>query len=158
MKKLLAAATLSVSVGAQSGQPLVLRDVGQSLNGREGTTGFSVEISTDDQTLRVVAHANRPKTTTSPRMMALASSVTHVVLRSATKTSTIQPASEQKFEDNARNGLGNMLEFNGVTATFPLNAVKALRSHDQEFYVVVIGERNREKEFKVKQKHFDQLP
>jgi hypothetical protein len=51
------------------------------------------------------------------------------------------------------------MEYQGIVAKFSLDAVRELRgpNGDKEFLIVVIGA-EKEREFKVKQKHFERLP
>ncbi len=87
-----------------------------------------------------------------------ASSVEHVVLRDEDKRMVVQPTSKEAFTDMASSALRDMA-YQGVVAKFPLSAVRELRGPrgDKEFLIVIVGERTREKVFKVKEKHFERL-
>jgi hypothetical protein len=64
------------------------------------------------------------------------------------------------LSDNTSNAVGGHAEYQGVTAKFPLDGVRELRGEkgDREFMVVVIGSGIKETTFRVKQKHFEQIP
>ena len=51
------------------------------------------------------------------------------------------------------------MAFQGIIAKFPLDAVRELRGAkgDKEFLIVVVGAGTKEKEFRVKEKHFERL-
>jgi hypothetical protein len=106
--------------------------------------------------LRVIVHPDKP-THISGR--APSSSVEHVVLRDDAKQVVIQPASKEPFVETSSSALRDM-QFEGIVATFPLDALRELRGPkgDKEFLIVVVGAGTKEKEFRVKQKHFERLP
>jgi hypothetical protein len=108
--------------------------------------------------LRVVVYPDKP-TVISGQGMRNSQSVQHVVLRDEKKTLVVQPISKEPFSDVASSALRDMA-YEGIIATFPLDAVRTLRgpSGDKEFLIVVVGEGRQEKEFKVKEKHFERLP
>jgi hypothetical protein len=87
------------------------------------------------------------------------SSVQHVVLRCAQKKTVIQPLNKSTFVVTVKNAMGGNAQYEGVEAIFPLDGVAQLRGPrgDQEFFVTVVGT-GYEKNFKIKQKHFKQLP
>ena len=111
-----------------------------------------------ESVLRVMVYPDKPTRMTGAGMAA-ASSVEHVVLRNQEKTLVVQPASKEPFTDTASSALRDMA-YHGLVATFPLDAVRELRGPkgDREFFIVVVGEGTKEKEFKVKEKHFERLP
>jgi hypothetical protein len=118
---------------------------------------FTVADITEDMLLPVLHVRVHPATPTmlTAAGMQQASSVDHVILRSADKQVVIQPLTEVPFEEVASSAMRDAV-YTGMMATFPLDAVVALRTGKEEFAIVVIGKR--EKEFKVKAKHFERLP
>jgi hypothetical protein len=121
---------------------------------------FTIADVTDEMlepVLRVIVYPDKPTTLTAAGTRT-ASSVEHVVLRNKSKV-VVQPISKEPFTDTASSALRDMA-YQGITATFSLDAVRELRGSrdDQEFSVIVIGEGAREKEFVVKAKHFERLP
>jgi hypothetical protein len=108
--------------------------------------------------VRVSVYPDTPNTV-SARGMAGTSSVRHVVLRDEHKRIVIQPSSKETFTEEAANAMGGRATFEGVRATFPLDALGELRgeSDDGEFYVTVVGTTGEERDFKVKRKHFERL-
>ncbi len=57
--------------------------------------------------------------------------------------------------------MGGKAVFRGLRVKFPMDSVRELRgpSNDREFYIVVIGTaESGERAFKIKQKHFSELP
>jgi hypothetical protein len=120
---------------------------------------FTVGDITDEMlepVVRVIVYPDKP-THISGR--APSSSVEHVVLRDDAKRLVVQPASKEPFTDKASSALRDM-EFVGLVATFPLDALRELRGPkgDKEFLIVVVGAGTKEKEFRVKAKHFERLP
>jgi hypothetical protein len=108
--------------------------------------------------LRVVVYPDKPRHLTGSGMSGT-SSVEHVVLRDENKRLVVQPISKESFSDTASSALRDMT-YEGIIAKFPLDAVRELRGAkgDKEFLIVVVGAGTKEKEFKVKEKHFDRLP
>jgi hypothetical protein len=88
------------------------------------------------------------------------SSVEHVVLTSKDKQQVVQPLSKEPFTEDVQNAFGAKLQYTGLIATFPLDAVRELRGGkaDQEFNVIVVGNGRKERQFTVKKKHFERLP
>jgi hypothetical protein len=88
-----------------------------------------------------------------------ASSAEHVVLRDENKRLVVQPISKEPFTDTASSALRDMA-YEGILARFPLDAVRELRGAKagNEFLIVVVGAGTTEKEFRVKEKHFERLP
>lgn len=107
--------------------------------------------------LRVVVYPDKP-TYMSGAGMAGSSSAEHVVLRDENKRLVVQPISKEPFTDTASSAMRDMA-FQGIIAKFPLDAVRELRGAkgDKEFLIVVVGAGTREKEFRVKEKHFERL-
>ena len=118
-------------------------------------------VTDDDRApvLRVTAHPDLPRQVTAAGMRGT-SSVDHVVLQDKSRKVTIQPMASEKFDVEAANAVGGRVMFNGLSAQFPLDALRELRGpkSDQEFFVVVIGSTGEEKRFEVKKKHFERLP
>ena len=122
---------------------------------------FTTDDITDEMLapiLRVVVYPDTPTLLTGAGMSA-ASSVEHVVLRDANKTLVVQPTTEEPFTDTLSSALRDKA-YEGVTATFPLDALATLRGAkgDQEFLIVVVGAGTKERVFTVKSKHFERLP
>ncbi len=111
--------------------------------------------------LRVVVHPDMPDRV-SHRGMRLSASVEHVIIkpRGSRGAPALQPISKRTFDETTVGRHGREATFDGVEAVFDLPSVLgAIReSRNGEFDVIVVGERNREKTFGVKRKHFDDLP
>jgi hypothetical protein len=123
---------------------------------------FSADEVTEEMAtsvLRVTAYPDTPNTVTSGGM-AGTSSVRHVVLRSESRDFVVQPLSREAFTEDVSNAMGGRATFEGLRLTFPMDAVRELRGPrgDREFFITVIGSTGEEKNFKVKKKHFDDLP
>ena len=71
----------------------------------------------------------------------------------------IKPLMKNTFVVEVKNAMGGNAQFEGVEAVFSLEGVAQLRGPrgDQEFFVTVVGT-GYEKNFKIKQKHFQLLP
>ena len=56
--------------------------------------------------------------------------------------------------------MGGRATFEGLRLKFQLSDVRELRGArgDREFFITIIGASGEEKNFKVKKKHFDDLP
>jgi hypothetical protein len=122
---------------------------------------FTINDITDEMlepVLRVIVYPDKPTSLTAAGM-ASTSSAEHVVLRDEAKHLVVQPASKEAFSDKASSALRDM-EYQGLVAKFPLDSLKELRgpNGDKEFLIVVVGAKTKEKEFRVKQKHFERLP
>jgi hypothetical protein len=107
--------------------------------------------------LRVIVHPDK-----ATDIRRAGDSVQHVVIRSTNKESiAVQPLSKEPFTESVQNIFGASAEYGGVVATFDLDAVTAVRRADKdgkgEFFITVVGEGSK-KDFKVKTKHFDDLP
>jgi hypothetical protein len=87
-------------------------------------------------------------------------SVAHVVLRhpdkNRRKTVIVQPLFKRPFGVEQQNNLGGKAEIEGVDVAFAFEALAAVRDEKGEFLVTVVGDAQ-EKNFKVKQKHLDDL-
>ena len=93
------------------------------------------------------------------RGMSLASSVEHIVARAGQKKDgVVQPDSKEEFTEDAQNAMGAKATYRGIMATFDIQKIEALRGRDpkREFFFTIVGDR-REKDFKVKEKHFEDL-
>lgn len=108
--------------------------------------------------LRVIVYPDKP-TTLSGQGMRNASSAEHVVLRDENKKLVVQPIVKDAFTDTASSALRDAA-YQGIMAKFSLDALRELRGPkgDREFLIVVVGAGKYEKEFRVKHKHFDDLP
>jgi hypothetical protein len=104
---------------------------------------------------RVVAYPDLPNSNLA-KDVAHASSVQSVVLRDEAKKIVIQPISKEAFTKAAPNVLVKD-SFGGLTAKFPIDALKEIRGPKGEFIITIIGARGAEKDFKVKEKHFKGL-
>jgi hypothetical protein len=105
--------------------------------------------------LRVVVHPDVPEQV---RGHAISASADHVVLRSSDKKGVVQPLHVEPFKEEVKNAMGGSMELQGVVALFNLEAVRAIAAVDPkgEFLITVVG--TRERDFKVKTKHFENLP
>jgi hypothetical protein len=101
--------------------------------------------------LRVIVYPDKP-TSVGFGSTNGTSSAEHVVLRDENKKTVVQPISKEPFSDRA--------DYQGVVAKFSLDSVREVRGPkgDKEFLIVVVGAATKEKEFKVKEKHFERLP
>jgi len=108
--------------------------------------------------LRVIVHPDKPNYVSAAGMTGT-SSVRHVVIRNAERKLVIQPILVEPWTEKVSNAMGGSAKFVGVQALFTLDDFRRLRgADDQEFFVTVIGTSGEEKDFKVKQKHFERLP
>jgi hypothetical protein len=86
--------------------------------------------------------------------------VAHVVLRHPDKkkreTIVVQPLFKRPFGVEQQNNLGGQATLEGIDAAFPFDTLAAVRDEKGEFLVTVVGD-DQEKNFKVKQKHLDDL-
>lgn len=112
-----------------------------------------------DPVLHVVVYPDEPTTMTA-KGRATSASVQHVVIRDAEKKVAVQPLSKETFTDEVSNALGARATYAGVRATFALADLSKVRgpSGTGEFFITVVGEGRSEKNFKIKTKHFDDLP
>lgn len=117
----------------------------------------AADVTDDDRAdvLRVIAYPDTPRTMDATNM---ASSVKHVVIRDVSKKDAAQPLVLEPFDDSVGNKMGATLTYAGARATFSMRDVERMRAADPkgEFLVTVVGT-NSEKDFRVKQKHFDDL-
>jgi hypothetical protein len=123
---------------------------------------FSVTDLSDEATepvLRVVAYPDTRNTVSRDGMLGT-SSVRHLVLRDESKRIVVQPIFKEAFSVEAANAMGGKAAFEGLRLKFPMDAVRDLRgpNRDREFFVTVIGTTGEERDFRVKKKHFDDLP
>ena len=97
-----------------------------------------------------------------------ASGVEHVVLKSAKRTryknsegpfDIAQPLDLVESEEYAQNAFGAKVALASMEATFSIEDVLRISEVDKkgEFFVVVIGVAGKEREFKIKTKHFSRL-
>jgi hypothetical protein len=122
---------------------------------------FAVSDITEEMlepVLRVIVHPDKPTTLTGAGMSGT-SSAEHVVLRDESKQIVVQPTSKEPFSETASSALRDKT-YAGIVAKFPLSALRELRGPkgDKEFLIVVVGAGTKEKEFRVKAKHFERLP
>lgn len=112
-----------------------------------------------EQVLRVVVFPDTPAEV-SGRGMAQSDSVQHVVIREEKRKLVVQPLTKDAFNNHVSNAMGGQADFEGVTVLFPLAGVTALRGADgnESFIITVIGSDHNEKNFTVKDKHFERLP
>lgn len=121
---------------------------------------FHPEDVTDDMLrplLRVVVY---PDKATDFRNQAQTSSVEHVVVRDEAKRQVVQPLSMEPFAESTQTIGGAQLHYNGLLVAFDLDEVKALIATPglDEFFVTVVGEGSKEKNFKIKNKRYEDLP
>lgn len=87
-------------------------------------------------------------------------SVEHVVLRSIDKLVVVQPASIDQTTRQVQNAFGAKVLYTGAMCLFSLEDVEKVRSASpqREFFVTVVGQgRGRDRDFRVKPKHFEML-
>jgi hypothetical protein len=77
-------------------------------------------------------------------------------MQDESQTTAVQPVTTESYDVPVKNAMGAQEVYAGLTALFPLDQVLALRAKG-EFYIVVVGTQG-EKRYKVKTKHFAQLP
>jgi hypothetical protein len=133
----------------------------QAANAAKEYRSFAASDVTDDMresVLRVIVNPDTPTQVTAEGMRGT-QSVSHVVLRDESKAIVVQPTFKEPFTKEVSNAMGGKAVYQGVLVKFPLDAVKELRGKngDREFFVTVIGD-NKERDFKVKKKHFERLP
>ena len=82
-----------------------------------------------------------------------------LLLRDEQRKIVIQPIWTEAFDEEASNAMGGRAAFKGLNAKFPIAALKEIRGvkGNAEFFVTVVGSTSEEKNFKVKEKHFDEL-
>lgn len=102
--------------------------------------------------LRVIAYPNMPE-----NIRHDGDSCEHVVLRDLSKTKVLQPKSKEPFAENAQNAMGAQVSYNGIIAVFELSGLAEIQANSREFLITVVGSQT-EKDFKVKEKHFKDLP
>ncbi len=107
--------------------------------------------------LHVVALPDR---STNRRHVEMGDSVAHIVLRHPDDKKReyliVQPLFTRPFDVEQSNRRGDSATFEGLEAAFPIDALERVRDQKGEFLVTVIG-RSEEKNFKVKEKHLDDL-
>ncbi len=122
--------------------------------------GFA-DVSESDRihVLRIVVIPDTPAYVVAGSGMRASSSVEHVVLRTVDEKDVVQPLDIEPYQLDAKNAMGGSAGYSGVIAFFSMEDVARLRKADSkgEFLVTVVGERGKEKTFKVKRKHFEQL-
>lgn len=121
---------------------------------------FRPEDVTDDMLRPILRIVVYPDKATDFRNQAQTSSVEHVVVRDEAKRQVVQPLSMEPFAESTQTAGGAQLHYNGLMVTFDLDQVKALIATPglDEFFVTVVGERSKEKDFKIKNKRFKDLP
>ncbi len=107
--------------------------------------------------LHVVALPDR---TTNRRHVEMGDSVSHIVLRHPDDKKRefiiVQPLFTRPFGVEQRNRRGDSATFDGLEAAFAIPALATVRDEKGEFLVTVVG-RTEEKNFKIKEKHLDDL-
>jgi hypothetical protein len=68
----------------------------------------------------------------------------------------VQPLFTRPFDVEQRNRRGDSATFEGLEAALPIDTLEHVRDQKGEFLITVVG-RSEEKDFKVKQKHLDDL-
>jgi hypothetical protein len=116
------------------------------------------DISEEDrrQILRVFVEPDTP-THVSAAGVRFARSAQHVVLKNEQKTFVVQPISKEDVSQEVSNAMGGRASFSGLRTSFDMNDLREVRGKDGEFFVVVIGDKGSEREFKIKDKHFKRL-
>lgn len=137
------------------------RIVNSAYEAKRKYMNFTKEDITEEMLMPVVliiVNPSMPK-----RLLAadtqFAQSVEHVVLADITRTLIMQPSALEYFDKEAKSGLGAEFTYQGAYVEFPIEDLIKISENDTdkgEFYVKVIGGKS-EKEFKIKEKHFDRL-
>jgi hypothetical protein len=109
--------------------------------------------------LRVIVKPDTPDYVVAGGGMRASSNVEHVILRSEDKWDAVQPLAIQPYQVDAKNAMGGSMSYNGVVAIFSIIDLDRLRKASErgEFLVTIVGEKGKEKDFKVKEKHFSHL-
>jgi hypothetical protein len=107
--------------------------------------------------LRVTVLPKMPRTG-NVRDRRLSSDVKHIVVRDAKKKAVLQPVLMEPFEQEVSNALGGRWSYFGVQALFDLAEVEEIRRLDKkgELHVTIVGT-GKDKDFKIKTKHFKHL-
>ena len=108
--------------------------------------------------LRVVVFADKPL---SVQGFASRNSAEHIVVHDVRKRGVVQPLAVEPFDETVWNAFGGHIELNGMTATFPMDEVIALRRSNGgsgEFKITIVGVGTSERTFHIKRKHFKRLP
>jgi hypothetical protein len=76
-----------------------------------------------------------------------------------TKRDAVQPLTVDPYQVDVQNAMGAKLAYAGVVAIFRVSDMDVVRraSEKREFLVTVIGEGGKERDFKVKEKHFSRM-
>jgi hypothetical protein len=121
---------------------------------------FGPDDVTDDMLRPVLRIVVYPDKATDFRNQAQTSSVEHVVVRDEARRRVLQPLSLEPFAEGVQTVGGAQLQYTGMLATFDLDEVRTLMDAPglDEFFVTVIGEGAKEKNFKIKNKRFKDLP
>ena len=103
--------------------------------------------------LRIVVQADKPGGDSNKDV----TSVQHVVIRDEARTDVVQPVHKESFGEAEKDVWEE--DHGGLIAFFELEDLARIRalSKDQEFFVTVIGENDKEKNFKIKKKFFEKL-
>jgi hypothetical protein len=122
-------------------------------------TAADVGDSFHEPILRVFVNPDTPNQV-SARGMVGTSSVQHVVLRDEKRSIAIQPLSKSVTSEEVSNAMGGRANFEGLIATFALDALREIRGAkgDAEFFITIVGTSGEERDFRVKRKHFADLP
>jgi len=109
--------------------------------------------------LRVVVKPDTPNYLVASRGVTESSSVGRVVLRSEDKKDALQPLIVEPYQVEVKNAMDGDLGYNGVVAIFSMADLDKLRKArgSREFLVTIVREKGRERDFKVKEKHFMHL-
>ena len=109
--------------------------------------------------LRVVCHADVPQEF---RVGAFGNPVASATIVSPNKkvTEPLQPVSTMRIPDKFRAPSGELVDVGPLVASFDLGQLLQLSARDKkgEFFVAITAENGETKRFKVKSKHFRQLP
>jgi hypothetical protein len=121
---------------------------------------FKVSDVTEDMrrnVIRITVEANTPDHVTASGMQS-ASSVDHVVIQDLTRTTAVQPTSEQPMDQMVASAISSQFHMHGQVAEFDTGEVLKIRgaNGDGEFFVTVIAPKYK-RDFKVKAKHFSKL-
>jgi hypothetical protein len=109
--------------------------------------------------LRLVIHPDVPVRLNKSNVN-VSSSVQHVVIKTLTRQNVIQPTNKDAFDASVSNFVGGTAGYNGLTATFALADLQAVGIVPGQtgFFITIVGSAPKsEREFEIKEKHFERL-
>lgn len=128
-------------------------DAGHSLDFEGLEDAYQAEV------LRIIGYPDLPS---SPTPGIYGDRVESITLRSTAKKNyeELAPSETKRISNTTRTLSGHILDMGPLVGAFALGDVQRISSLDKkgEFFVVLVSEAGKEKKFKVKKKHFDDLP